>query len=227
MSLAPQEARIVRRNHVRTLTVYAFTAGDRLASQILAYTQTRIARASLPHNVAISYGGEQEEVGRSFAELLLILGITVAANLVIVVWEFNSFRTALAVLVAVPFGMIGAILGLAVMRLPFGFMAFLGIVSLSGVVTNHAIVLFEYALAELREGGAMDAALLNAGRRRFRPILLTVLLSIFGVLPQALNGGTLWPPLAWALIFGLLMSLALTLVVIPSFYKEISRKTKI
>lgn len=224
LSLSPREGRIVRRNHVRTLTVSAFTDGTRLASQILADARKQIAALPLPHGVRIAYGGEQEEVGRSFTELLLILGLTVAANLIIVLWEFNSFRAALTILIAVPFSMIGAILGLFVMRLPFGFIAFLGITALGGVVTNHAIVLFEYALAEQREGIGMDQALLDAGSRRLRPILLTVLLSIFGVLPQAVNGGTLWPPLAWSLIFGLLMSLVLTLVIVPSFYKTISGK---
>jgi multidrug efflux pump subunit AcrB len=226
LSLVPQEGRIVRRNHVRTLTVCAFTDGTRLSSQVLADAQQRIARLNLPHGITVDYGGEQEEVGRSFTELLLILGLTFAANLVVVVWEFNSFRAAWTVLAAVPFSMIGAVLGLWVMHLPFGFMAFLGIVSLSGVVTNHAIVLFEYALAELKEGVTMDRALLDAGRRRLRPILLTVLLSIFGVLPQGLNGGTLWPPLAWSLIFGLLMSLLLTLVIVPSFYKVLGGRAE-
>lgn len=224
LSLVPQESRILRRNHVRTLTVYAFTSGTRLASEILKEALGKIKGSSQLPGITMSIGGEQEEVGRSFTELLLILGVTVAANLVIVVWEFNSFRAAATVLVAVPFSMIGAILGLWVMHLPFGFMAFLGIISLSGVVTNHAIVLFEYALAEQKDGMSMDEALLNAGRRRLRPILLTVLLSIFGVLPQGLNGGTLWPPLAWSLIFGLLMSLVLTLVIIPSFYKVIGKR---
>jgi multidrug efflux pump subunit AcrB len=224
LSLSPQEGRIVRRNHVRTLTVLAFTDGTRLASRILAEAQKRIAALPLPPGVRIAYGGEQEEVGRSFTELLLILGVTVAANLIIVLWEFNSFRAALTVLIAVPFSITGAILGLFLMRLPFGFVAFLGITALGGVVTNHAIVLFEYALAEQREGVAMDQALLDAGRRRLRPILLTVLLSIFGVLPEGVHGGTLWPPLAWSLIFGLLMSLVLTLVIVPSFYKTISGK---
>ncbi|HLK57631.1 MAG TPA: efflux RND transporter permease subunit [Chthonomonadaceae bacterium] len=222
LALAPEEGRIVRRNHVRTLTVYAYTDGSRLASQILADAQKRIAVLPLPKGVTLGYGGEQEEVGRSFTELLLILGLTVIANLVIVIWEFNSFRAALTILVAIPFSLTGAVLGLYVMHLPFGFMAFLGITSLSGVVTNHAIVLFEYALVEQRNGVSLDQALLVAGRKRLRPILLTVLLSIFGVLPQAVNGGTFWPPLAWSLIFGLLMSLLLTLVIVPSFYKLLS-----
>lgn len=224
LALAPQEARIVRRNHVRTLTVFAYTDGSRLPSEILATAQQKIRAVTLPTGVKVAYGGEAEEVGRSFTELLLVLGLTLAANLILVVWEFNSYRAALTVLIAVPFSLIGAVLGLWVMHLPFGFMAFLGITALSGVVTNHAIVLFEYALAEQKEGITMDQALLSAGRRRLRPILLTVLLSIFGVLPQGLNGGTLWPPLAWSLIFGLLMSLVLTLVILPSFYKVLSSR---
>lgn len=222
LTLAPQEGRIVRRNHVRTLTVSAYTNGTRLPSQVLADARRGIGALSHASGVRISYGGEDEQVGRSFTELLLVLGVTIAANLLIVVWEFNSFRAALTIMAAVPFSMIGAVPGLYLMRQPFGFMAFLGITALGGVVTNHAIVLFEYALAEQRDGIGMDEALLRAGRTRLRPILLTVLLSIFGVLPQALNGGTLWPPLAWSLIYGLLMSLALTLVVVPAFYKAIT-----
>jgi len=223
LSLAPREARIVRRNHVRTLTVSAFVDATHLASEVLAAARQRIDTLPLPSGVRIGYGGENEEVGKSFTELLLVLGVTVAANLLIVVWEFNSFRAALAILAAIPFSIIGAILGLYLLGLPFGFMAFLGLTSLGGIVTNHAIVLFEYALTEQREGIGLDQALLAAGRKRLRPILLTVLLSVFGVLPQALNGGTLWPPLAWSLIFGLMISLVLTLVIVPSLYKLLTQ----
>lgn len=218
VSFAPQEGRIVRRNQVRTLTVFAFSDGTRLPSQILADAQPKLAALELPRGYSIGYGGEEEEVGRSFTEMMLILGLSIAANLLIIVWEFNSLRIALAILAAVPFGVTGAILGLFTMDQPFGLMAFLGITSLGGVVTNHAIVLFEYALEEQRRGLPLERALIAAGRTRLRPILLTVVLSIGGLLPQAFNGGTLWPPMAWGLIFGLLVSLALTLVVVPSFY---------
>jgi multidrug efflux pump subunit AcrB len=143
-----------------------------------------------------------------------------------VVWEFNSFRTALTILAAVPLSMTGAIFGLFLAHQSFGFMAFLGIIGLSGIITNHAIVLFEYALAEQRHGLDLDQALMEAGKKRLRPILLTVSLSIFGVLPQAVHGGSLWPPFAWSLIYGLLMSLVLTLVVVPAFYKLLSSRRK-
>lgn len=224
LALAPQEGRILRRNHQRTLTVSAYSDGSRLASQTLAEARRRLDHLPLPTGVALNYGGEQEEVGKSFTELLLMLGVSLAANLIIVVWEFNSFRAALTILIAVPFSMIGAILGLFLTHQPFGFMAFLGITSLAGVVTNHAIVLFEYALEEQKHGLTLDQALLAAGRKRLRPILLTVALSIFGVLPQAFNGGSLWPPLAWSLICGLMMSLLLTLVIVPAFYKAIASR---
>src|SRR5205823_5369158 len=90
LALTPREGRIVRRNHVRTLTVSAFTDGSRLASQILAEARKKIDALPMPGHVKIGYGGEQEEVGRTFSEMLLILGLTVAANLIIVLWEFNS-----------------------------------------------------------------------------------------------------------------------------------------
>jgi multidrug efflux pump subunit AcrB len=224
LSLEAREGRIVRRNHRRMMTVYAYTDGLRLPSQVLADAQRSFAGVAIPDGVRLTYGGEDEEVGRSFAELLLVLFLTFALNLVIVVWEFGSMRIGLTILAAVPFSMTGAVAGLYVMHLPFGFMAFLGMIGLSGIVTNHAIVLFEYAMQEQRRGLSLDRALLEAGRRRLRPILLTVLLSMFGLLPQAVNGGTLWPPLAWSQIFGLVMSLMLTLVVVPSVYKTFARE---
>ena len=96
----------------------------------------------------------------------------------------------------------------------------------AGVVTNHTIILFEYAVEGQRRGQPLEAALIEAGRKRLRPIFLTVILSIGGLLPQAVHGGTLWPPMAWALIFGLLLSLVLTIVVTPSFYKLVRRRTE-
>jgi multidrug efflux pump subunit AcrB len=226
LELVPQEGRIVRRNHVRTLTVYAFTRG-RLASDVVAEVQRHLQGHPLSAGISVSFGGEQEEVDRTFTEMLLIFGLTVVANLVIVAWEFNEWAAALTILAAVPLSLTGSVAGLALAGLPFGFMAFLGCTSLGGLVTNHAIVLFEYASQEQRGGLSLDDALLAAGRKRLRPILLTVLLSIGGLLPQALNGGSLWPPMAWSMISGLLMALLLTLVLVPSVYKVLRRCDRI
>lgn len=226
IELSAQESRITRRNSVRTLTVSAFSDGTRLPSAILKDATVGISALKLPQSVTIGYGGEAEEISSSFGELLLILGLSLVANLLLLVAQFNSLRVAIAVLTAVPLGLSGAVLGLSLADQPFGFMAFLGITSLAGVVTNHAIVLFEYALQERNNGVPLADALVIAGKSRLRPILLTVVLSIGGLIPQAVNGGNLWPPMAWSLITGLLGSLALTLVVVPSFYALISGRGK-
>ena len=124
VTLEGQPVRIVRRNGIRTLTVSAFGDGSRLPSAILGVAQTRIKTLSLPATVTVGYGGEAEEVGKSFAELVFILTLSLAANLAIVVWEFNSFKVAWTVMAAVPFGITGAIAGLFLSNQPFGFMAF-------------------------------------------------------------------------------------------------------
>ena len=110
--LVPDAGRIERRNHQRTLTVFAYSDGSRLPSRILDAAKPKIAQLPLAAGLTLGYGGEQEEVGKSFTEMLLILGLTVVANLIIVVWEFNSFRAAVTILAAIPFSMTGAIFGL-------------------------------------------------------------------------------------------------------------------
>jgi len=218
VSMAPQESRIVRRNHVRTLSVRTFSDGSRLPSGILAEAQRKIQDVKLPPGYSVTYGGEHELVTQSFGEMTLIITLAIIMNLMIVAWEFNSWRVALTIMAAVPLSMTGAVLGLWITGQPFGLMAFLGITALAGVITNHEIVLFEYVQEEQKHTPSLDQALLDACRKRFRPILLTVLLAIGGLLPQAVNGGSLWPPMAWALIFGLLMSLFQTMVVMRAFY---------
>jgi len=226
LQLAPEDGRILRRDGVRTLTVLGYPDGSRLPSNILGALRPQIEKlqrlATWPQGVKVAYGGEDAEVGKSFLELCSVLGLTLLANFVIIALEFNAGRAASTIMIAALLSFMGAVLGLFLMRQPFGFMAFLGIISLSGIATNHAIVLFEYARQEQSHGMTLDRALVDAGRRRLRPILLTVVLSICGLLPQAVNGGSLWPPLAWAQIYGLAMSLLLTVVVAPSVFKALS-----
>jgi outer membrane protein TolC len=129
---------------------------------------------------------------------------------------------SLVVLSAVPLGIIGAVLGLAVTRNHFGFTAALGLSSLGGIVTNHTIVLFEYAKREMTHGVSMEEALIAAGTKRLRPIFLTVVTSIAGLFPLAFSSQTLWKPFCWVVIFGLAGSMLMTLVVIPTIYKLVA-----
>lgn len=226
LSLRPGEGRVARRNTVRTVTVSAHVANGVLASEVLAEALPQLRALDLPASIELSYGGEQEEVDRSFRELSVVFAVTIVAQLAIVVWEFRSVRIATTILLAVPFSLSGAILGLFVTGNAFGFTAFLGLITLGGVVTNHAIMFFEYANAEMSQGLRSVDALLAAGQKRLRPILLTVLLSVGGLLPLGGGGGNLWPPMAWSLIFGLLLSIVLAVVVVPSCYDALSRLSR-
>lgn len=211
-----------RYNRRPTCNVYGFTDESRLPSKILAECLPQ-AQALVPASMSLSYGGEQEEVDKSLRELAIVFASAVLGQLLIVAWEFNRLSLAVSVLAAVPLSLFGGILGLALTGNAFSFTAFLGLITLGGVVTNHAIMFFEYTLAEAGQAQDLTSAMIRAGSLRMRPILLTILLSIGGLLPLAIGGGNLWPPMAWTLIFGLLYSLPLALVVVPSFYAWISR----
>lgn len=226
LTLRPGEGRVARRNTLRTITVSAHVASGVLASEVLAKALPRLRALNLPASIALSYGGEQEEVDRSFRELSVVFAVTIMAQLAIVVWEFRSMKIASTILLAVPFSLSGAVLGLFLTGNAFGFTAFLGLITLGGVVTNHAIMFFEYANAEMAQGLSSVDALLAAGQKRLRPILLTVLLSVGGLLPLGIGGGNLWPPMAWSLIFGLLLSIVLAIVVVPSCYDALSRLSR-
>jgi multidrug efflux pump subunit AcrB len=226
VSLQGVDARIVRRNGVRTLTIFGYSDGSRSDLAVFEEAWSKLQNARLPGDVKASYAGDKLERELSFGEIAAVSAVGVAFNILVVAWLFPNWRIVLAITAATPLSLIGGVLGLWVTHQPFGFMAVLGIVSLGGVITNHTIVLFQYALQEQRIGLTVKDAIVAAGAKRFRPILLTVLLSIMGLIPQSLNGGSLWPPLANALIFGLMISLFITLIVVPSIYALLTREPR-
>lgn len=117
-----------------------------------------------------------------------------------------------------PLGVIGVVLGLFVTGWAMGFMAMLGILSLGGIVINNSIVMVDFIETNVAEGKPLREAVALAGRVRMRPILLTTATTIGGLLPLSLFGGALWAPMTNGMIFGLIVSTALTLLVIPSLY---------
>jgi multidrug efflux pump subunit AcrB len=143
--------------------------------------------------------------------ILLLLAVLLA--------EFNSFRRIAIILMTVPLAAAGVIPGLLIGQQPFGFMSLLGVIALVGIVVNNAIVLLEVVEKRIQQGAAMGVALEDAVARRIRPILLTTATTVAGLLPLAVSSSTLWPPLASAMISGLLASTLLTLAVVPALYR--------
>lgn len=183
--------------------------------------EAEVAAGALPE-VRIEYGGETEEEDEALASLQGSMGLAVLLVLSILVFQFNSYRQAFIILGTVPLALIGVIFGMFLLGYKLGFLPFVGVVSLTGIVVNDAIVLVDFANQARRRGLATEDALIEAGKARFRPVLLTTVTTIGGLMPLALNltgGGAFWAPLCWAIICGLIAALALTLLVVPVLYR--------
>jgi multidrug efflux pump subunit AcrB len=214
---------ILHRDGRRLVTVEADASG-RLADEVLGDVRTRLDDFVLPDGYSIAFGGEEEERRASFAglwEALLLALLLIYALLAI---QFNSFVQPIVILLTVPLGLTGAIAGLLITGNPFGLMAFIGVVSLTGIIINDSIVLTDFANYLQRvEGQRRLEALLGAGRLRFRPVVLTSVTTIGGLTPLAIWGGSLWSPLACAVIFGLIGATVLILIVLPVIYSVLVR----
>lgn len=144
--------------------------------------------------------------------------VSLALITLAMVIQFNSVTKSMVVMLTVPLGLIGAFTGLAVTHTSLGFMAFIGIMSLSGVVVSHIIVLSDFIEEARAEGMDLKEALVQAGLVRLRAVLVTVLATVGGLIPLNLTGGELWRPLTAVHIFGLLFATSLTLVALPVLY---------
>jgi multidrug efflux pump subunit AcrB len=144
--------------------------------------------------------------------------------IMLLVWQFNSLRKSLIVLTTIPLALIGVVIGLLVMDSYFGFMTFLGVISLAGIVINNAIVLLERIQLEIDENGLPpQRAIIEAAQRRLRPILLTTATTIASLIPLYLGGGIMFEPMAVAIMFGLAFSTVLTLGFVPLLYALLFR----
>jgi multidrug efflux pump subunit AcrB len=224
--LSFQPAVIEHRDLRRLTAVLAETGEGSTVYTILDEFMARMADERLPDSVELVVGGAAAEAGDANTALFSALPIGVVLLLAFLLWQFNSFRLTGLVLVTVPLAAVGVIPGLLLAGQPFGFTAMLGVVALVGIVVNNAIVLLDRAEQERKEHGRpLDEAIQAAVERRTRPILMTTTTTVLGLLPLTLTESTLWPPMAWAIISGLIASTALTLLVIPALYRLVLRPT--
>lgn len=180
--------------------------------------EERIAALELPESIRVELGGDASESSSANRALLSGLPLGVVLLLGFLLAEFNSFRRVLIVLVTIPLAATGVVPGLFLAGEPFGFMSLLGVIALVGIVVNNAIVLIDRVETQRAQGSALKDALVEAVGRRLMPILLTTGTTVAGLIPLALSPTSLWPPLAWAIISGLLASTLLTLAVVPALY---------
>lgn len=216
--------RLRRRNFKRTVTVRSELAPGFTSDALRAHVERALDAQGLPAGVRLTYEGDNVERDRSFSALVLIYPVALVLIFVILVAEFGSFAQPLCVVAMIPLSWIGSILGLALTGLSFGIMAGVGLVALSGIVVNDAIVMVDAINTFRREGLPLREAAVAAGVRRFRAVWLTTLTTFAGLSPFALalsDGGEFWQPLAITICFGLLFATALTLLVLPGVYSVV------
>ena len=215
-----QTEKLRRRNQFRTITVGCFANEGFLPSEIMSAASEKLDRfkATLPPGYRMEIGGEVEDQIRGFRDLTIVLGISVAAIFLALVFQFKHAIKPLIVFAAIPYGMVGALGALWIMGAPFGFMAFLGCVSLVGVIVSHVIVLFDFIEEAHEKGAPLHEALLDAGILRLRPVLITVGATVIALFPLASHGGPLWEPMCYAQIGGLSVATFITLLLVPVIY---------
>lgn len=214
--------RINRRNLERTVTVSAkhlrLTAG-----QLFEEIQPAIDTLDLPPGYRWEVGGELESAAT--AQERLFANFPVAGFLIItlLVWQFNSFRRAGIILLTIPMAFLGAVIGLLVTGAPFGFMSLLGLLSLAGIITNNGIIMIDSIEANRKAGEAPFDAIISAALSRFRPIVMTTITTIPGLLPLIVWKDPLFYSMAIVISFGVALGTVLTLGVVPVLYSLLMR----
>ncbi len=215
-----QTGRINRLEHFRTMKVLGYPVPGALASEVMAAALPKLEafEKALPPGYKMVIGGEQAKQTKGFRNLSIVLAISMGLIFLALVIQFNNAVKPLLVFAAVPYGAVGALTALDFMNEPFGFMAFLGIASLVGVIVSHVIVLFDFIEQKSEEGEPLRESLLEAGIIRLRPIMITVGATVLALIPLAIHGGPLWQPLCYAQIGGLSLATFIELLLVPVLY---------
>ena len=213
---------VKRLNRERMVTVSANLEDDIAVGTIYGQVQQAFKNIDMPADIGIEYGGNMKQQQDTTGDLVALLFLGVILVFLVMAAQFESFIDPFVILFSIPFGISGVLLGLLIMGKTLSMPAFLGMIILVGIVVNNAIVLIDY-MKQVKERDSLttNEALIYAGGKRLRPILMTAMTTIFGMVPMMLMGGegsAMFSPLGTAVVFGLTVSTLITLILVPSVY---------
>ena len=209
---------ITRYNMQRSILITADLAKGSSLDDVMKPVLARLDTLSFPFGYGYRIAGELENRNRSFGGIGEAGIIALIAIFAVLVLQFRSFKQPLIIFAAIPLAITGSLWALFLTGYSFSFMAFVGLVSLVGIVVNNSIILVDHSNTLRRRGKSIPEAVMESGKVRFTPIILTAFTTIGGLLPLTLKGGLIWAPMGWTIIGGLLVSTLLTLVVVPVLY---------
>lgn len=211
---------IERKNRRRYLIVESQLFGRSLG-QVTADIQEQISQMDVPPGIDIRYGGQIQEQQEAFADLLLLLLLSIFLVYVVMASQFESFSMPAIIMMAVPFSFTGVFLALLITGAEFNVISFIGAIILVGIVVKNSIVLIDYTNLLVERGKSIITAVKMAGRSRLRPVLMTTLTTLLAMIPLAVStaeGSEIWQPMGVAVIGGLSVSTLITLVFVPVVY---------
>jgi len=217
LSLDSEESVLWRRNRVPTITVRADVSGAEAPDLTLAL-KPRIDELvkTLPIGYGIDIGGTYESSAKSQASIFAVMPLMIAVVLMLLMLQLQDMKKMALVLLTAPLGMIGVAVVLAGFRIPFGFVAMLGVIALAGMIIRNSVILVVQIDHDVQSGVPLWDAIVESAVRRMRPIVLTALAAILAMIP--LTHSVFWGPMAWAIMGGLFVATLLTLLFLPALY---------
>jgi multidrug efflux pump subunit AcrB len=217
-SYAQSPPLIWRRNRVPTLTVASDVRAGVLPETVVTELAPAIdeLRKALPADYSIDNGGTVEESAKSQASVMVVVPVMLFIMLTVLMWALKTFKLLGLVIAIAPLGLIGVVGALLLSGMPLGFVALLGVLALIGIITKNAVILVSQIEAERAAGKSVAEAALDASTTRFRPIALTAVSTVLGMIPIAPT--VFWGPMAFAIMGGLLVATMLTLILLPTLY---------
>ena len=216
---------IQRKNRERLITVSGVVANGVALSDAVTATDDILADTEIPSELSIEIGGSYEDQQDMFGDLIMLLAMIIILVYIVMASQFESFMSPFVIMFSIPFAFVGVLLGLWVTGTPLGTMGMIGILILMGIVVKNGIVLIDYTILMRERGKSITEASVIAANSRLRPILMTTLTTVLGMIPMAVGqgeGSEMWRSLGMVVAWGLSISTLVTLVIIPTVYASMA-----
>ena len=218
---------IQRKNRERLITVSGVVANGVALSDAVAAADKALAETDIPSELSVEIGGSYEDQQETFGDLFLLLAMIIILVYVVMASQFESFMSPFVIMFSVPFAFVGVIMGLVISGTPLGVMGMIGILILMGIVVKNGIVLIDYTILMRERGFSIEESSVIAAKSRLRPILMTTLTTVLGMIPMAVGqgeGSEMWRSLGMVVAWGLSISTLVTLVIIPTLYAAMATR---